>query len=132
MALVNKLFLLEFLHYPLNKTPNYLPNFENLNNLRVLSVFDNSFYGKLPVQIGNLSKLQELSLANNLFEGQIPSELSKLTSLEILLLNNNRFNGTISNEIKNLPNLMALEYGNNPRPVEVTANPVSQTTMTPQ
>ena len=39
---------------------------------------------------------------------------------------------TISNEIKNLPNLMALEYGNNPRPVEVTANPVSQTTMTPQ
>ena len=46
---------------------------EKLQNLNVLSMFDNSLYGDIPSQIGSLNKLKELSLAYNLFEGEIPT-----------------------------------------------------------
>ncbi|KAH1199955.1 MDIS1-interacting receptor like kinase 2 [Glycine max] len=96
-------------NYGLSGTLHTL-NFSSFPNLLSLNIYNNSFYGTIPPQIGNMSKLNVLNFSLNLFRGSIPQEMWTLRSLRGLDLSQcSQLSGEIPNSISNLSNLSYLD-----------------------
>ena len=96
-------------NYGLSGTLHTL-NFSSFPNLLSLNIYNNSFYGTIPPQIGNMSKLNVLNFSLNLFRGSIPQEMWTLRSLRGLDLSQcSELSGEIPNSIANLSNLSYLD-----------------------
>ncbi len=75
----------------------------DLKNLFVLDLSNNSIAGSIPSWIGNFTKLLGLDLHGNLFSGDIPAQIWTLTSLEVGMdLSHNDLTGSIPPEIGDL------------------------------
>ncbi|KAK1304456.1 Inactive leucine-rich repeat receptor-like serine/threonine-protein kinase [Acorus calamus] len=97
----------------LNLTGTIRPHLiSGLDQLRVLSLKDNSISGDLP-DLSGLINLKSLFLSDNLFSGKIPSGLSRLHRLKVVFLSNNRISGRILPELVSLPRLRVLYLQNN-------------------
>ncbi|XWS13367.1 hypothetical protein CRYUN_Cryun36dG0031500 [Craigia yunnanensis] len=72
-----------------------LPEFPLNNALRILTISQTNFNGKVPESIGNLKFLTNLNLYGCNFSGQIPSSIANLTNLVELDLGFNNFSGLI-------------------------------------
>ncbi|PIA31244.1 hypothetical protein AQUCO_05100037v1, partial [Aquilegia coerulea] len=79
----------------------------------VLDLFNNFFYGTIPVHIANLSQLTHIDFGTNHFSGHIPPEIGQLTSLQHLYLSDNIFSGCIPLEFGNLFNISKLLISRN-------------------
>ncbi|XP_062080030.1 probable LRR receptor-like serine/threonine-protein kinase At3g47570 [Humulus lupulus] len=84
------------------------PSIGNLSFIRSIDLFNNSFQGEVPYQIGRLFRLQQIVLEKNLLGGQIPTSLSNCSHLRVLNLGFNQFSGNIPSEIGSLSNLVQL------------------------
>ncbi|KAG8367122.1 hypothetical protein BUALT_Bualt16G0039700 [Buddleja alternifolia] len=85
----------------------------NLQNLRVLSLENNSFSGPIP-EFNRLSSLKSLFLSGNQFSGEIPpGYFEKMGSLKKLSLAKNKFSGKIPESLGKLGALMELMLQNN-------------------
>ncbi|XP_062076807.1 probable LRR receptor-like serine/threonine-protein kinase At3g47570 [Humulus lupulus] len=84
------------------------PSIGNLSFIRSIDLFNNSFQGEIPYQIGRLFRLQQIVLEKNLLGGQIPTSLSNCSHLRVLNLGFNQFSGNIPSEIGSLSNLVQL------------------------
>ncbi|CAN1187539.1 Probable LRR receptor-like serine/threonine-protein kinase At3g47570 [Linum perenne] len=90
----------------------------NLSFLKVLSLYNNSFTGEIPPEIGRLhrlNKLQWLSVFSNNLSGSIPPSLGNLSSLQTFdgsynqftfSLPENHFTGSIPLSLSNASNLI--------------------------
>ncbi|CAK9135773.1 unnamed protein product [Ilex paraguariensis] len=85
----------------------------NLENLRTLWLYYNTFRGIIPTAIGNLKKLQRLALNTNDFSGKIPNSIGNLSLLLGLYLGNNRLEGTIPSSLGNCQKLLTIELFEN-------------------
>ncbi|VVA40341.1 Hypothetical predicted protein [Prunus dulcis] len=72
-----------------------------------LGLYENTFFGDIPNEIGNLKSLVGLYLYKNKLNGSIPRSLGDLTSLTHLYLYDNPFSGSIPEEIGNLKFLLS-------------------------
>ncbi|XBJ05351.1 hypothetical protein VPH35_024153 [Triticum aestivum] len=81
--------------------------FNNLRNLRQLSMSMNRLHGNLPASLFALPHLKILDLSENIFDGHIPlSSSSRPISLEVLDLSDNHLTGIIPiTAFKNIRNL---------------------------
>ncbi|CAN1170943.1 Probable LRR receptor-like serine/threonine-protein kinase At3g47570 [Linum perenne] len=61
--------------------------------LKVLYLFNNSFMGEIPPEIGQLHRLERLSLRDNLLDGKIPSNISRCSALTYFDVYNNKMVG---------------------------------------
>lgn len=87
---------------------------QNMTNLTVLSLGDNSFDRSIfPEEVTGLKELTWLYLSNCSIEGNISHGIGSLTKLENLELADNYISGEIPSEISNLVNLWQLELYNN-------------------
>ncbi|KAL1207688.1 putative LRR receptor-like serine/threonine-protein kinase [Cardamine amara subsp. amara] len=75
--------------------PDVIPSLAS--NLITVSLRNNSFGSKIPVQIKKLNKLQSLDLSSNKFVGSIPRFLFTLPSLQNLSLAQNLLSGSLPN-----------------------------------
>nr|XP_023883766.1 putative receptor-like protein kinase At3g47110 [Quercus suber] len=78
------------------------PYISNLTFLRIINLRNNSFYGKIPHEVGHLFRLQELRLNYNKLE-----VFGSLKKLELFQLALNNLTGTIPPSIGNLSSLIA-------------------------
>jgi Leucine-rich repeat (LRR) protein len=85
----------------------------NLINLTNLGMDANKFTGTIPSEIGNLQKLQRLYLNDNKLSGRLPITLGNLSLLSELYLQENRLQGTIPSSIGNCQNLLLLNLSQN-------------------
>nr|KAJ3422289.1 hypothetical protein HK105_000375 [Polyrhizophydium stewartii] len=79
-----------------------------LNVLRVLSVFNNSFTGPIPSWFGDMTSLSSLYLGLNSFSGTVPDSLGKLTGLQTLALGQNNLAMPLPESLGNLQGLSYL------------------------
>ncbi|XP_028774910.1 receptor-like protein 6 [Neltuma alba] len=91
----------------------YLPESNWSNSIRVLSLGNTSFTGKLPHSIGDMKSLNVLDLSSCQFFGEIPPSLWNLTQLYLLELSSNNFSGQISSSLSNLQDLILLDLSSN-------------------
>jgi Leucine-rich repeat (LRR) protein len=82
--------------------------YSQLQNLKVLNLFNTLMFGTLSNSIGNLSKLEEMGLFNNQFSGTIPSSIGNLAALSQIGLYGNFLTGTIPKSFGNLLNLLGM------------------------
>ncbi|CAL5078918.1 unnamed protein product [Urochloa decumbens] len=87
---------------------NFPSSIANCTGLNFLSVWNNSFSGPIPAEIGSLAGLEELVLTRNRFDGKIPPELKNCTSLKYLDISDNSFAGEIQEVFGKLTNLRNL------------------------
>ncbi|KAH0736710.1 hypothetical protein KY285_012417 [Solanum tuberosum] len=87
--------------------------FSNLQELRYLDLYSNSFIGSFPSTILNLIHLQYLDLSSNSLSGSLPSNASMFPKLIELDLSYNSLNGTIPSWVFSLPLLTSLSLQNN-------------------
>ncbi|KAK7820073.1 serine/threonine-protein kinase bri1-like 2, partial [Quercus suber] len=82
----------------------------NLQNLRELTLANNSLTGVIPNAIFNNSKIEFISLYMNQLSGHLPSSIGNwLPNLKVIYLWDNDLNGTIPHSISNASKLTALE-----------------------
>eukprot|EP00980_Cylindrotheca_fusiformis_P028023 scaffold22577_cov122-Cylindrotheca_fusiformis.AAC.2 len=93
------------------KVPTAL--FTSCGELRKLDLFQNSFTGSLPAEVGLLTNAQVIYFEKNLFNGNLPSELGLLSNLSTLWLHSNNFRGAIPSEIGRLTKLRDLNLSQN-------------------
>uniref|UniRef100_A0A2N9I353 Leucine-rich repeat-containing N-terminal plant-type domain-containing protein n=1 Tax=Fagus sylvatica TaxID=28930 RepID=A0A2N9I353_FAGSY len=92
----------------------YFPEFHLSNPLKILSVGQTSFSGKLPASMANLTQLSFLEMTFTQLTGQIPSWLANMTQLTALFLSFNKLQGPLPNSIFELEKLETLHlYSNN-------------------
>nr|KYP38138.1 putative LRR receptor-like serine/threonine-protein kinase At4g26540 family [Cajanus cajan] len=108
----NSVSTINLAYYGLQGTLHTL-NFSSFPNLAVLNIYNNSFYGTIPPQIGNLSKVNVFNFSCNYFSGSIPQEMWTLRSLQGLDVSTCLLSGTIPSSIANLSNLSYLALGTN-------------------
>ncbi|KAM1266255.1 hypothetical protein ACFX13_036779 [Malus domestica] len=89
------------------------PSVCNMQQLGVLSLRTNQFYGELPRAWNVGSKLWFLDVGLNNLSGNIPTSLGVLSSLQVLKLNNNNFGGEIPDSLRNCSILRSLDLGDN-------------------
>ena len=89
------------------------PYISNLTFLRIINLWNNSFYGKIPHEVGHLFWLQELRLNNNTLEGEVPLILSNCSNAIIINFNWNKLHGKILAELGSLKKLELLQLGVN-------------------
>merc|ERR1712071_87104 len=94
-------------------TGNLVPGLGKLENLKHLSLFNNSIQGTIPVELGNLKNLISLNLYQNNISGTIPSSLGNLKSLVFLRINNNKLTGPIPTELEGASSLQVVDVSNN-------------------
>ncbi|KAH0780476.1 hypothetical protein KY290_000074 [Solanum tuberosum] len=103
----------------LNLRDNHLEGpisqFSIFEKLRVLSLRNNNFDGRLEFLSFNRSwmQLDSLDFSSNSLTGPIPSNVSGLQNLRSLLLSSNNLNGTIPSWIFSLSSLEMLDLSNN-------------------
>ncbi|CAN1187545.1 Probable LRR receptor-like serine/threonine-protein kinase At3g47570 [Linum perenne] len=85
----------------------------NLSFLKVLSLYNNSFTGEIPPEIGRLHRLQQLMLSNNSLGGEIPSNISGLSALTIFDVYRNKLVGSLPWQFGLLNKLRALDVSLN-------------------
>ncbi|XP_038991869.1 receptor-like protein 7 [Hibiscus syriacus] len=90
-----------------------LPEFPSNIALRILSLSDTNFSGKLPESIGKLKFLTVLTLSRCNFLGSIPSSIANLSHLVNLDLSHNNLSGSISSSVFTLPSLQVLSLEDN-------------------
>lgn len=78
-----------------NSLSGSIPDLSLLVNLRTLSLSKNGFSGALPPSLLSLRRLIVLDLSYNNFSGEIPSEINALSRLGSLNLEFNRFSGEL-------------------------------------
>ena len=78
-----------------NSLSGSIPDLSPLVNLRTLTLSRNGFSGALPPSLLSLRRLIVLDLSYNNFSGEIPSDINALTRLSSLNLEFNRFNGEL-------------------------------------
>ncbi|GJY61034.1 kinase-like domain-containing protein [Tanacetum coccineum] len=76
-------------------------------------IWNNSFQGTIPHELGRLSRLRRLYLEANKFSGVIPTNLSRCSNLKDLWLNENMLAGSIPNEMSLLLKLSVLAIDQN-------------------
>ncbi|CAN1187541.1 Probable LRR receptor-like serine/threonine-protein kinase At3g47570 [Linum perenne] len=81
--------------------------------LKVLSLYNNSFTGEIPPEIGRLHRLQQLMLSNNSLGGEIPSNISGLSALTIFDVYRNKLVGSLPWQFGLLNKLRALDVSLN-------------------
>ncbi|MDE2834978.1 MAG: S8 family serine peptidase [Bacteroidota bacterium] len=86
------------------------PELGNLEQLQVLSLWDNSHTGPIPPELGNLDHLQVLSLSQNSLTGPIPPELGNLRVLKWLDLSHNSFTGQLPRSLMQLDSLEVFAF----------------------
>ncbi|CAH2059778.1 unnamed protein product, partial [Thlaspi arvense] len=97
-----------------NFASSSLPSaFGQLNNLEVLRLSSNGFFGQVPSSIRNLPKLTQLQLSNNNLKGDLTSLVQNLTNLLALDLSYNQFSGTIPSSLFTMPFLRILDLSQN-------------------
>ena len=84
-----------------------------LSDLRTLDLWNNSFSGPIPPELGDLHRLEQLHLAGNRISGEIPRELGRLSELRTLDLWNNSLSGRIPPELGDLHRLEKLHLAGN-------------------
>ncbi|KAF7836106.1 putative LRR receptor-like serine/threonine-protein kinase [Senna tora] len=89
------------------------PHIGNLSFLRIISLFNNSFYGEIPQALGHLFRLQDLVLSKNTLVGEIPVNITKCSQLRSLYFGNNHLTGRIPKEIGSLHKLELLVLDKN-------------------
>nr|CAD1844855.1 unnamed protein product [Ananas comosus var. bracteatus] len=95
-----------------NRFAGSLPLFNP--NITVLHLYDNSFEGTVPLDIGEtLPMLKNLLLSNNLITGTIPSSVCEMEYLEVLGLANNFLSGELPRCWGSTQLLKILDFGNN-------------------
>ncbi|EEF28711.1 serine-threonine protein kinase, plant-type, putative [Ricinus communis] len=83
-------------------------------NLSASDISDNSFHGRIPIQIGAyFPSLTELKMSTSGFHGSIPNSIGNMSSLTYLDFSNNQFSGNIPNSIGNMPSLYVLALTDN-------------------
>jgi len=70
-----------------------------MTKLRTLNLFNNSFSGKIPTEIGDLPLLHDVKLNSNLLSDNIPSQIGYLSDLKNLELQGNNLSGSIPSQI---------------------------------
>lgn len=83
------------------------------NNLVYLDIFNNSFSGILPNNLGEFKSLELLNLCQNAFSGPIPVSIGQLSNLKLLDLSYNTLRGPIPVSVGQLQNLSTLDVVNN-------------------
>ncbi|KAL8124941.1 putative inactive receptor kinase At5g67200 [Apium graveolens] len=86
---------LRVLSLPNNSLTGPIPQLTQLVNLKTLFLHHNSFSGNFPVSLVSLHRLIFLDLSHNNLSGSLPVNLTLLDRLNSLRLNFNRFNGSI-------------------------------------
>ena len=81
------------------------PHVGNLSFLRNLTLLNNSFHNKIPLEIGRLRRLQFLRLNVNSLSGKIPRNLSACTNLIGIHFGSNLLTGEIPTTLGTLSNL---------------------------
>jgi len=86
---------------------------ENLHNLRVLDISNNSISGEVP-NLSNFPPLRELHLSKNRLNGSLTKGMGKLSILHILDVSSNSFGGDITDShLLNLSSLNLLDLSSN-------------------
>ncbi|KAK7324431.1 hypothetical protein VNO77_27967 [Canavalia gladiata] len=89
-----------------NQLTGNLPSFKNCTELVLLDVGGNNLSGFIPSWIGSyLQQLKVLSMRRNLFYGTLPLSICHLTTLQVLDLSHNNLFGKIPNCVKNLSSM---------------------------
>ncbi|XP_038983449.1 probable LRR receptor-like serine/threonine-protein kinase At1g74360 [Phoenix dactylifera] len=81
--------------------------------LEILDLSANSFDGVFPDSIANCSKLNHVSLWGNSFTGRVPSGIGSLSQLQTLILGKNSFDRDIPSELLNCSKLVFLDVSKN-------------------
>ncbi|CAB9511228.1 leucine Rich Repeat [Seminavis robusta] len=82
-------------------------------NITGIHIWDNSFTGSLPSELGLLSHATYLTLRAQNFTGTIPPSIYKMTALTSLGLSNSNFTGTINSAVFSMPSLSILHFQDN-------------------
>ncbi|KAL5550798.1 hypothetical protein UlMin_000974 [Ulmus minor] len=89
------------------------PDLGKLDQLKVLSLYNNNFYDTIPSELGNCTSLQGIYLQGNYLSGFIPNELGKLQELKNLDISSNSLSGNIPPSLGKLDKLISLNVSNN-------------------
>ncbi|KAM1638529.1 hypothetical protein ACFXTN_007931 [Malus domestica] len=89
------------------------PSIFNIQNLLIMSLRSNQFYGEFPHAWRVKSHVIFLDVGQNNLSGKIPTSLGGLRSLEILKLNDNNFGGEIPDSLLNCSSLRSIDLGDN-------------------
>ncbi|CAL8121319.1 unnamed protein product [Prunus armeniaca] len=113
--LICNLSSLQYLVLLNNKLSGMLPQCLGTfsDDLRVLSLGNNSFHGFLPQTYSNTSNLRMIDVSDNKLQGQLPRTLENCVMLEFLVLSNNEFNDVFPFWLGTLPNLKLLAMPHN-------------------
>ncbi|XP_050371890.1 leucine-rich repeat protein 1-like [Argentina anserina] len=90
-----------------------IPALANLTNLQYLELYQNKFYGSIPLELGHLKKLISMDLYRNQLSGPIPETLGHLNSLKFLRVSHNNLTGAIPSSLGNLTSLQILTLNKN-------------------
>ncbi|XP_073150145.1 probable inactive receptor kinase At5g67200 isoform X1 [Henckelia pumila] len=97
-----------------------LPDFSLLINLKTLFLDHNHFSGAFPLSLLSLHRILILDLSQNNFTGLLPENLTVLDRLSYLRLDSNRFNGPIPPLNQTLLEVFNVSNNNLTGPVPVT------------
>lgn len=103
---------LRVLSLPNNSLTGPIPQLAQLVNLKTLFLYHNSFSGNFPASLVSLHRLIFLDLSHNDLSGSLPVNLTLLDRLNSLRLSFNRFNGSIPPLNQSLLNIFDVS-GNN-------------------
>ncbi|CAN8287610.1 unnamed protein product [Cochlearia groenlandica] len=92
---LNKLDQLRVLSLKNNSLTGSLPDFSGLLNLKSLFLDHNSFSGSFPLSVLHLHRLRTIDFSSNDLTGLIPTGLINSERLIYLRLDSNRFNGPV-------------------------------------
>ena len=99
------------------------------NNLSMLDLRNNKFYGTVLETFAKGNNLRSLNLNENQLEGPLPQSLVNCVHLEVLDLGNNKINGIFPHWLGTLPNLRVLVLHAN-RFQYTIGNPMTKFTFT--
>uniref|UniRef100_A0A5B7C9H7 Protein kinase domain-containing protein n=1 Tax=Davidia involucrata TaxID=16924 RepID=A0A5B7C9H7_DAVIN len=97
-----------------------------LDQLRVLSVKDNSISGQIP-NLSGLANLKSLFLNNNNFSGDFPASVSLLHRLKVIVLSGNQISGHVPDSLLKLRRLYVLFLQDNQLTGEIP--PLNQSSL---